>query len=83
MIDLSIGLDSLLQTLDKRGRQNLNQARKRGIIVEIGGKKEYEKILDLMEIRYTQQGKNVTVSRQYYLDLYDEYKDNMKIFVVK
>ena len=39
--------------------------------VEIGGKKEYEKILDLMDIRYAQQGKNITVSREYFLDLYD------------
>ena len=50
IIDLSIGLESLLQTLDKKGRQNLNRAKKRGITVEIGGKKEYEKILDLMDI---------------------------------
>jgi hypothetical protein len=81
IIDLSIGLDSLLQKLDKKGRQNLNHAKKRGIRVELGGKKEYEKILDLMDIRYAQQGKNVTVSREYFLDLYEAYKDYLKIFV--
>jgi hypothetical protein len=81
MIDLSVGLDSLLRTLDKRGRQNLNHAKKRGITIEIGGIKEYEKILDLMNIRYEQQGKNVTVSRNYFLDLYESYKENLKIFV--
>ena len=73
----------LLQTLDKKGRQNLNHAKKRGITVEIGGKKEYEKILDLMDIRYAQQGKNVMESREYFLDLYDAYKDIMKIFIAK
>jgi len=83
VIDISIGLDSLLQTLDKRGRQNLNRAKKRGITVEIGGIKEYSKILDLMDIRYAQQGKNVTVSRAYFLDLYKTYKDSLKIFVAK
>jgi hypothetical protein len=82
-IDLSIGLDLLLQTLDKRGRQNLNHAIKKGILVVTGGKKEYEKILNLMEIRYAQQGKNVTISRDYFLDLYDLYKDYLKIFVAK
>jgi len=81
IIDLSIGPDSLLQTLDKRGRQNLNHAIKRGISVEIGGKKEYEKILNLMDFRYAQQGKNVTVSRAYFLDLYEVFKDHLKIFV--
>jgi len=83
VIDLRIGLDSLLTTLDKRGRQNLTHAKKRGMSVELGGKKEYEKILDLMEIRYIQQGKNVTVSRDYFLDLYKVYKNNLKIFVAK
>jgi CelD/BcsL family acetyltransferase involved in cellulose biosynthesis len=83
VVDLSIGLESLFRTLDKRGRQNLNHAIKRGMSIEIGGKKEYEKILDLMEIRYAQQGKNVTVSRAYFLDLYEVYKDILKIFVAK
>ena len=83
IIDLSIGLDALLLTLDKRGRQNLNLAKKRGITVETGGKREYERILDLMDIRYAQQGKKVTVSRGYFLDLYDLYKDTLKIFVAK
>ncbi len=36
-----------------------------------------------MEIRYAQQGKNITISREYFLDLYDEYKDNLKIFIAK
>jgi hypothetical protein len=83
LIDLSQGCDYLLQTLDKRGRQNLSRARKKGITVEIGGKKEYEEILDLMEIRYAQQGKILTASRHYYLDIYDAYKENIKIFIAK
>ena len=69
--------------LDKKQRQNLNRAKKRGITVEIGGKREYNMILDLMDIRYGQQGKKITVSRDYLSDIYDAYKDNLKIFVVK
>jgi hypothetical protein len=83
IIDLRIGLVALFQTLDKRGRQNLTHAKKRGITVEIGGRNEYEKILDLMEIRYAQQGKNVTVSREYFLDIYDSYSDYLKVFIAK
>jgi hypothetical protein len=83
IINLSRGCNYLLQTLDKKGRQNLIRAKKRGITVELGGKTEYEKILDLMNIRYAQQGKNVTVSREYFLDLFDAYKDYLKIFVAK
>jgi hypothetical protein len=83
VIDLSHGCDYLLQTLDKKGRQNLNQAKKKGITVETGGKKEYEKILDLMNIRYAQQGKNIMETREYFLDLYDAYKDTIKIFIAR
>jgi len=83
IIDVRMGLDHLLQALDKRGRQNLNHAKKKGITVEIGGKKEYEKILDLMEIRYAQQGKTLISPRQYYLDIYDAFKQKVKIFVAK
>jgi hypothetical protein len=82
-VDLSHSYDYLLQRLDKKQRQNLNRAKKRGIFVEVGGKKEYEKILDLMDIRYEQQGKNVRESKEYFLDIYDEYKENLKIFVAK
>jgi CelD/BcsL family acetyltransferase involved in cellulose biosynthesis len=83
VIDLSRGGEYLLQTIDKKLRQNLNRAKKRGMTIEIGGKKEYALILDLMDIRYGQQGKHVTVSREYLLDIYDAYKDNLKIFVAK
>jgi CelD/BcsL family acetyltransferase involved in cellulose biosynthesis len=83
VIDLNVGLDYLLQTLDKRGRQNLSHAKKKGITVEIGGKKEYEAILDLMEIRYAQQGKMLTASRYYYQDIYDLYKKNIRVIVAK
>ncbi len=83
VIDLSNGYEHLLQTIDKKQRQNLNRAKQRGFTVEIGGKKEYEKILDLMDVRYAQQGKNVMESRKYFSDIFDTFKDTLKIFVVK
>lgn len=83
LIDLSTNPESLLQTLDKRSRQNLKRGEKKGIIVEIGKKKEYEAILDLMGIRYAQQKKMMTTSRQYYSDIYDAFQENLKIFVAK
>jgi hypothetical protein len=49
--------------------------------VEIGGKRELEKILDLMEIRYARQEKILAWSKHYFLDLYDAYKDTLKIMV--
>jgi hypothetical protein len=83
VIDLSCGCESLLNNLAKKQRQNLSRTKKRGVTVELGGKKEYEEILNLMDIRYAQQGKIVNPPRKYLLDIYDAYQDNMKIFVAK
>jgi hypothetical protein len=83
VIDLSIGPESLLQSLDKNQRQNLNRSKKRGLSVELGGQKEFETILDLMDMRYAEQGKTVTESRKYFLDIYESFKDHLKIFVAK
>ena len=82
-VDLSHSYDYLLQRLDKKQRQNLNRAKKRGITAEVGGKKECKKILDLMDIRYAQQGKNIMESKEYFSDIYDVYKENINIFVAK
>jgi len=83
VIDLSPGYDRLFQLLDKKQRQNMNRATRRGITIEAGGKEEYEAILDLMEHRYAEQGKMVTSTRRYFRELYDAYRDSMNIFVAK
>jgi hypothetical protein len=83
VVDISHGCDHLLQSLDKKVRQNLNRSKKRGMTVEIGGQKEYEIILDMMDIRYAEQGKTVTESRDYFRDIFNVYQETMKIFVVK
>jgi len=81
--DVSQGTDYLLHTLDKKQRQGLNRAINRGMSVELGGKKDFETILDLMDYRYKEQEKVVTESREYFQDIYDSYKDYLKIFVAK
>lgn len=83
IINLQCGSDILLDSLAKKQRQNLRRTKKRGITVELGGKKEYEEILNLMDIRYAQQGKNVNPSRKYLLDIFDAYKKYMRIFVAE
>ena len=82
-VDLSKGMDFLYSSLDRKQRADLKRAKGKGMTVEIGTKKDFETILDLMDIRYTQQAKIVTASRDYFLDLYDVYNDNLKIIVVK
>jgi len=82
-IDLRYGYDSLFQTLNAKVRQNINRSIRRGMTVETGGRDEYEIILDLMDTRYTEQGKTVNLSRDYFPDIFDRFRDNLKIFVVK
>lgn len=81
VIDLQGRCDPLIQSLTKKQRENLSRARRRGITVELGEKREYETILDLMDERYSQQGKRITTSREYFLDIYDAFRENLKVFV--
>lgn len=81
--DLSKGADYLFQSLDKKQRQDINRAKKRGISVEMGGQKEIGIILDLMTNRYEEQAKTVTVSQLYLTDIFDKFKDNISVFVTK
>ncbi|MGA9620636.1 MAG: GNAT family N-acetyltransferase [Methanoregula sp.] len=81
--DLSIGADSLFSSLDKRQRQDIKRAKERNMTFEIGGENEYKYILDLMDLRYAQQGKIVKVPRSYFVDLFKAYKDNILVSTVK
>jgi len=82
-IDLSNGVDSLFASLDRKQRSDIKRAKERDMSFEIGGEKEYEKILDLMNIRYAQQGKIVTVSKSYFMDLFKSYKNNIFVSSIK
>jgi hypothetical protein len=82
-IDLTKGIDFLYKSLDRKQRSSLKRAKEKGMVFEIGTKKECEIIFDLMETRYAQQAKIITVNRDYFLDIYDAYKNYLKIFVVR
>lgn len=81
--DLRHGADNLFQVLDKKQRQDINRAKKRGISTEMGGKREITMILDLMTNRYEEQTKTVTVSPGYIAEVYDKFKDNIAVFVTR
>jgi len=82
-IDLTKGIDNLFQSIDKKQRQDINRANKKGIYVELGGKKELNKIIDLLIFRYQQQGKRTSINRKYLLDIYDKFNENFVIFITK
>ncbi len=81
-VDLSPGIDTLYKNLDYNKRTGIKKAKEKGMEVKNGTKKDYEVILDLLNIRYAEQGKHITTSRDYFLDIFDNYKDYLKIFMV-
>jgi CelD/BcsL family acetyltransferase involved in cellulose biosynthesis len=81
--DLRKGADYLFQSLDKKQRQDINRAKKRGISVERGGQDEISLIMDLMTNRYEEQAKIVTLSKEYLTDIFDSYRDNITVFVTR
>jgi len=51
--------------------------------VEIGGKKSMKDTWSVWIYGMQNREKNVTESRNYFLDIYDAYKDSLKIFIAK
>lgn len=82
-VDLTQGIEKLHKSLNNRQRADIKKAFESGMVVERGSEIEFNKVLDLMNIRYEQQAKIVTTPREYFSDIYNKYKDNLKIFVVK
>jgi hypothetical protein len=82
-VDLSVGIDALYSSFDHKQRSDLKRAKERGMEFEIGSRREYEKIIDLMNIRYAQQGKIVTTSNSYFIDLFDKYEKNIIVSTIK
>jgi len=82
--DLSGGTEQVWQRLKKKLRQDVERTRKKGVTIEEGSKKELKKIHELLALRYSDQGKIVGDSLQYFLDLYDSFfKKNLRILVAR
>ena len=84
VMDLSKGIEYIWQNkCDRKLRQDIERGIRRGISIEEGGKKELEVIYDLMIERYAEQDRVVTVPKEYLLDVYDAFSENLRIFVGK
>ncbi len=82
IIDLNKGVEAVWKSVaDKKLRENIRRAAKRGIYVEEGGKEELEVVYDLMAERYENQNKAMTVSKDYLLEIFDSF--DLKVFVAK
>lgn len=79
--DLTEGPEELFQHLPKKRRNAIRQAQRRGMTVEMGGRKELEVIYHLMVERYREQGMAVQVPQDYLIEILETYPENLKIFV--
>lgn len=84
IMDLSKGVEHIwTKKFDKKLRQDIERAKRRGISIEEGNKEELEIIYELLTNRYAEQGRIVTVPKNYLLDIYDSFHQNLKIFIAK
>lgn len=81
--DLAIGPDRIWEGFDSEIKRGIKKTQAAGVSVEEGGKEEVAKLFDLMNDRYEEQGKTVSVPKQYLLEVYDAFADNLKIMVAK
>ena len=84
MLDLTKGSEYVWSRFKKGLRENVKTARKRGVYFEEGGKEDLLLIYELLLDRYREQKRAVYISKEYLLDLYDNYyPNNLRIFVAK
>ena len=83
IVDLGEGADALWGRIDRKLRQNISRAEKRGMTAGEGGGKDLAILHGLMVERYREQGRRVSVPLRYLADLYDRFGDSMKVFVVR
>ncbi len=73
----------LLAQFKKRLRQGINRAVRFGVTVREGEDADIPKIYHLMQRRYSEQDKPVTVSEQYLREIYNKFSSNIKIWVAE
>jgi predicted N-acyltransferase len=73
----------ILSQLKKNLRNGINRAIRFGVTIREGGEHELDAIYGLMERRYDEQDKLVTVNKQYLQEIYSKFKKNIRISVAE
>jgi len=77
-------LNSVWTGFKKSLRKNIVNTEKAGIKIEEGDLDSYKFILQSLSIRLKEQGKKLSVSKEYMLDLYNRFNpNNLKVFISK
>jgi hypothetical protein len=83
-ITIDHDISSIWQNMDANLKGHIKRTEKSGIYIENGSKNDLITIYDSLVRRYQEQKKNVTVSKDYLLELYDTFSPaNLNVFVAK
>ena len=79
--DISGGEDAIFSNYQKQLRTDLKKTIKEGVTVKEGGKQELNKIHDELISRFTEQGLQTNITKEYLNDLYKKFHNKeMNIF---
>ena len=81
-INLDRSREDLWMSLEKKLRQNIKKAKKQGFEIYEGGRRELKKVVELVNLRYSEQNRSSDVNLEYLLEVYGIFKDNVKVVVV-
>jgi len=82
IIDLSKGLDKIWMDFKNELRKSINKTKKEIEVFE-GKKEELGLVYDSLFKRYKEQDIKLPLSKEYLLELYDSFSENLKIFIAK
>ena len=84
IMDLTLPEEVLWDRLGKKLRAQISKEKSSGYAIESGGREELLIIYDMLVNRYKEQGRTVSVPKEYLLEIFDEfYPENMKVWVAK
>jgi lipid II:glycine glycyltransferase (peptidoglycan interpeptide bridge formation enzyme) len=80
LIDLTNGIDSLWNSLKKELRRDIQKTEAdENLKIEVGDFEHYKKIYDLVCRRYKDQERIVNVPKDYLIEIYKNFKDNIRV----
>jgi len=81
---LNKGLEEIWSNIRKNSRQDIQRAKRRGLIVREGNKEDMLKIYELHIKRYAEQKRTENLQKEYLMEIYDMFHpQNLKVFVVE
>lgn len=83
LIDLTKGEETIYKNFRGSLRLTIRKAEKSNVVIELGGEKELKKVHEMLSENYRVQGRKLSVTLKYLLDVNRAFSDNMNIYIAK